>query len=253
MDIVILTNGHDLHKHLIKNLENTNLNVVVFKERLKPILISEKLKKLSVKYIYKFIKSNFIQIIEFLLDKIEFFFLKKKVLIRNEKIDLIEVENSFNSTQFLEKISFIKPKLIILAGCRILKGEILKSSKLGIINAHPGKIPDFRGSDVVLWAISKNKDVFVTVHLIDHQLDAGVILESKKVNYKRCKTYNELSFVINKISAELLIKNSIQLLNNRSNKNIVNISKGSIHKKMNFLDKFRIRINFLLKKYDQDF
>ena len=105
MDIVILTNGHDLHKHLIKNLENTNLNVVVFKEILKPILISEKLKKLSLKFIYNFIKSIFIQIIEFFLDKIEFFFFKKKVLIHDEKIDLIEVENSFNSTQFLEKIS----------------------------------------------------------------------------------------------------------------------------------------------------
>ena len=251
MDIVILTNGHDLHKHLIKNLENTNLNVVVFKERLKPILISEKLKKLSLKFIYKFIKSNFIQIIEFFLNKIEFFFFKKKVLIHDEKIDLIEFENSFNSTQFLEKISVIKPKLIILAGCRILKGEILKSTKLGIINAHPGKIPDFRGSDVVLWAINKNKDVFVTVHLINHLIDSGVILESKKVNYKRYTTYNELRFVINKISAELLIKNSIHLLNNKSFNNIVNNTKGNMYKQMNYSDKFRIRINFLLnKKYD---
>jgi len=251
MDIVILTNGHDLHKHLIKNLENTNLNVVVFKERLKPILISEKLKKLSLKFIYNFIKSIFIQIIEFFLDKIEFFFFKKKVLIHYEKIDLIEVENSFNSTQFLEKISVIKPKLIILAGCRFLKGEILKSAKLGIINAHPGKIPDFRGSDVVLWAINKNKDVFVTVHLINHLIDSGVILESKKVNYKRYTTYNELRFVINKISAELLIKNSIHLLNNKSSNNIVNNTKGNMYKQMNYSDKFRIRINFLLnKKYD---
>ena len=93
--------------------------------------------------------------------------------------------------------------------------------------------------------------VLVHQQLRNHLIDSGVILESKKVNYKRYTTYNELRFVINKISAELLIKNSIHLLNNKSSNNIVNNTKGNMYKQMNYSDKFRIRINFLLnKKYD---
>ncbi|MGC1310346.1 MAG: formyltransferase family protein [Phormidesmis sp.] len=64
---------------------------------------------------------------------------------------------------------------IVLAQSGIVRKSILNLGKW-IINAHPGKIPRFRGVDVVRWALLQRQPITVTLHLVDAGIDTGYIL-----------------------------------------------------------------------------
>ena len=53
--------------------------------------------------------------------------------------------------------------------------------KYGILNFHPGLLPDIRGLDSVLWSIEKNYPIGVTAHLINNKIDAGKLVCQKKL------------------------------------------------------------------------
>ena len=70
----------------------------------------------------------------------------------------------------------------IIAGARILSHNVVKLVEKGILNLHPGLLPDIRGLDSILWSIEKNYPLGVTAHLINEQIDSGVILNREKIN-----------------------------------------------------------------------
>jgi phosphoribosylglycinamide formyltransferase-1 len=47
----------------------------------------------------------------------------------------------------------------------------------GIINFHPGLIPEMRGLDCVQWSVYKELTLGMTAHLIDSRIDAGRIIK----------------------------------------------------------------------------
>ena len=100
----------------------------------------------------------------------------------------------------------------IIAGARILSPEIIKLFSYGILNIHPGLLPQNRGLDSILWSIKKNNKIGISAHLINHKIDAGrlvlnqVIVPKKNDNifdiYKKVfeaqinflpKAYNEIN------------------------------------------------------------
>ena len=56
-----------------------------------------------------------------------------------------------NSEECLHFLDQRKPKLGLISGARILKKEVIDKFSLGIINFHPGGIPDCRGLDTAHW------------------------------------------------------------------------------------------------------
>lgn len=81
-----------------------------------------------------------------------------------------------NSPEAEQLLRSLAPELGIIAGARILKGHIIRTFGCGIINFHPGLIPEARGLDALLWSILGDIPPGVTAHLIDEQIDAGTIL-----------------------------------------------------------------------------
>ena len=100
----------------------------------------------------------------------------------------------------------------IIAGARILSLELIKLFSYGILNIHPGLLPQNRGLDSILWAIKKNNKIGISAHLINDKIDAGrlvlnqVIIPEKNDNifdlYKKVfeaqinilpKAYNEIN------------------------------------------------------------
>ena len=67
-------------------------------------------------------------------------------------------------------------KLGIIAGARILSGRVIESVTGGIINFHPGLIPENRGLNAVKWAVYLNLPQAVTAHFIDRRVDAGRLI-----------------------------------------------------------------------------
>ena len=70
----------------------------------------------------------------------------------------------------------------IIAGARILKKEIIDVFPKGVINFHPGMLPEIRGLDALLWSIYKDVPLGVTAHLINSRIDAGTLILKKKLH-----------------------------------------------------------------------
>tara|TARA_B100000287_G_scaffold430099_1_gene484693 strand:- start:681 stop:1649 length:969 start_codon:yes stop_codon:yes gene_type:complete len=67
-------------------------------------------------------------------------------------------------------------KTAIIAGARIIPEEIISLFQFGVINFHPGIIPDTSGLDSFFWMIEKKSLPGITVHYIDKKVDAGEII-----------------------------------------------------------------------------
>lgn len=63
--------------------------------------------------------------------------------------------------------------LAIIAGARIICRDVIALFPSGIINFHPGKIPETSGLDSFFYTIRNNTPAGVTTHFIDYRVDAG--------------------------------------------------------------------------------
>jgi len=81
-----------------------------------------------------------------------------------------------NSDESLEILDRLKPEIGLISGARILSREVIETFNKGIVNFHPGVIPETRGLDCVEWAIYDNLPFGITSHLIDGRVDAGQII-----------------------------------------------------------------------------
>lgn len=67
-------------------------------------------------------------------------------------------------------------RLGIISGARILKRGIIEAFEQGIVNFHPGAIPQTSGLDAFFYTIKTGADAGVTTHFIDPRVDAGDFL-----------------------------------------------------------------------------
>ena len=90
---------------------------------------------------------------------------------------IIEI-GSVNSQAFLAAVGHLDPKVILLAGCRILKPEILRAIECPVLNYHAGINPQYRGLNGGYWAMASGdaENFGATVHLVDAGVDTGPIL-----------------------------------------------------------------------------
>lgn len=61
-------------------------------------------------------------------------------------------------------------KIAIISGARIIKKNVIDLFPDGIVNFHPGKIPETSGLDSFYYTIKNNSSMGVTAHLIDRSV-----------------------------------------------------------------------------------
>jgi len=95
-------------------------------------------------------------------------------------IDYIKHEN-INSEYFIKKVATYKCDLFVsMSFNQIFKAEIINLPRLKIINCHAGKLPFYRGRNILNWAlINDEKEFGITVHFVDEGIDTGDILYQK--------------------------------------------------------------------------
>ena len=69
----------------------------------------------------------------------------------------------------------------IIGGARILPDHVIQKYSIGIINIHPGLLPNNRGLDNIKWALYHDMPQGLTVYFIDKYVDRGQIILKKKV------------------------------------------------------------------------
>jgi len=88
----------------------------------------------------------------------------------------------------------VKPRLIVLGGTRIIREPILSFPVDGMINAHPGLLPECRGSASPAWSVYHDIGIGSTCHICEPGIDVGDILFRREVPVKRGYTYNDLCY-----------------------------------------------------------
>lgn len=90
---------------------------------------------------------------------------------------IAEVE-SVNSEEAIALLKRLQPKVVVIAGTRILSQQVLECVPARFVNLHAGITPLYRGVHGAYWALAEGKPEVcgVTVHLVDAGIDTGGIL-----------------------------------------------------------------------------
>jgi len=128
-------------------------------------------------------------------------------------IPYIESKN-INTPEFLEKIEkFDCDLLVSMSFNQIFKKDIL--SKYKIINCHAGKLPFYRGRNILNWVlINDEKEFGITVHFVDEGTDTGDIILQKTYPITDLDDYNTLLTKAHTECANVLHEALLKIRNN---------------------------------------
>jgi len=135
-----------------------------------------------------------------------------KLWAKENKIEFWQPEN-LKDGKFLKKLRDLKTDLFVIASYgKILPTELLNIPPFGSINVHPSLLPKYRGPSPIENAILNNeKEIGVTIMLVDKEMDHGPILAQQKLeipilNLQFPKIHNALAELGGKLLIETIPK-----------------------------------------------
>lgn len=81
--------------------------------------------------------------------------------------------------------------LYLLCSAGLLEDEFVNRHR--IINSHPGYIPLARGLDAYKWSIYYDLPIGVTTHFLGDYVDAGEIIELRKIEVEEYDTFHSVA------------------------------------------------------------
>ncbi len=81
-----------------------------------------------------------------------------------------------NSPRALAQLKQWSPDLAIFTGGNILRDEVLKIPRLGVLNSHLALLPEIRGMSSPEWSLLCGVPLGITIHFMDTGIDTGPIL-----------------------------------------------------------------------------
>lgn len=112
-------------------------------------------------------------------------------ICKNEKVRLI-VTNDVNNSKVITYLRYNQIDLLLNTGGGLYKSEVISAVKAGILNAHMGLLPEFRGMNVMEWSLFYGRTIGVTLHFIDKGIDTGDILFFKTIPIETGDTIEDL-------------------------------------------------------------
>lgn len=93
----------------------------------------------------------------------------------------VELSPNINSDEFLNRIrGYCVDLFVSMSFNQIFKSTAISLPLLGTINCHAGKLPFYRGRNILNWAlINDEKEFGITVHYVDEGIDTGDIILQK--------------------------------------------------------------------------
>lgn len=174
MNIVMLSDLSDFGLNMLRELAQAGVSVeTVVTARPRPLL--ERLKRMTSAVGYRATAAE-------ILRRVRAKWTHRKSAGQSLPLATTVISVSgFNAPDCVQLLQRIQPDLIVLGGAPILKDEVLQTARLGVLNAHPGLLPKYRGVDVVPWAILNDDPVGVTVHRVDRGIDTGAPIRLQEI------------------------------------------------------------------------
>ena len=117
----------------------------------------------------------------------------EKLSEKGINIEHIEVP-IHNSEEVMPHIRELELDIIVFGGTRIIRGEILDHPKDGVVNSHPGLLPECRGSASPAWSVYHDIPIGSSTHFCDNGVDTGHLLLRREVPVKRGMKYEDLCY-----------------------------------------------------------
>ena len=126
-------------------------------------------------------------------------------------------------------INLIKPDILLLRGFGIIKEPILSIAPFGVLSYHHADIKKYRGGPPVFWELfNGEKEIGVTVQLLDAGLDTGTIVIQKILPISKADTLNSLRMRVYKESESMAAEALLALSKTGPFRNPVGV-KGKLY------------------------
>ena len=188
---IVVTAGYNKSLHALALMSNMQKNghEIVGCAQIKTFQV-QRLRKYLKQYGWKTVKAKFRSHI--LADENTYLANETKPIkkyLKNKKISVSNISsycknknikhiklNTINDKKFEDFLIKAEVDLIVYAGGGIIRNNIIEKTKYGVLNAHSGWLPFFRGMNVIEWALLYGFRPYTTVHLIDAGIDTGRII-----------------------------------------------------------------------------
>ncbi len=110
-----------------------------------------------------------------------------------------------NSNKCIELVKKYNLDLGIILGSRIIKEDVINSFNVGILNMHPGLLPENRGLDNLKWAVIDNLKQGVSSHLIDKYVDRGYLIDKKEINVYTDDTLVDILIRLQNLELKMMV------------------------------------------------
>jgi len=94
----------------------------------------------------------------------------------------------------LATIREVEPELIVLGGTRVIRGDLLTFPRDGVLNSHPGLLPECRGSASPAWSVFHDIAVGSSCHFCTAAIDEGDLVGRREVPVHRGDRYEDLCY-----------------------------------------------------------
>lgn len=125
------------------------------------------------------------------------------------------VEKDINSDSFLQELRNMNCDIYVsMSFNQIFKNGIMSIADKGIINCHAGKLPFYRGRNILNWVLINDEDHFgVTVHYVDQGIDTGDIISQETFPISDDDDYASLLSRAHEYCADVLYSALLSLAN----------------------------------------
>ncbi|MEI2296845.1 formyl transferase [Ensifer sp. MJa1] len=114
---------------------------------------------------------------------------------------------SINDAEAIAQVRALKPRIVFLISCRMLKAETLAAIPCPVINFHAGINPAYRGLMGGYWALVNGdaENFGATVHLVDAGVDTGGVLYQSRQSPAKNDTMHTYPLLQTAASTEIAI------------------------------------------------
>jgi methionyl-tRNA formyltransferase len=89
---------------------------------------------------------------------------------------------------------------------------VLSAPRLGIINVHPGELPNYRGCTCVEWAIYNDDPINNTVHFVTEGIDEGPIVMREAYSFPKRASYVDVRVQVLRSGYDLIARAAKEIL-----------------------------------------
>jgi folate-dependent phosphoribosylglycinamide formyltransferase PurN len=118
-----------------------------------------------------------------------------------------------NDPEAVDLVRRLAPDVVAFTGGGLIRGPLLEAAGQGILNAHMGILPRYRGMDVVEWPLLEDRpgSLGVTLHFIDRGLDTGPIVATRRVPIRAGDGIERLRTRFEPVMVDLMLEGMRQL------------------------------------------